>query len=551
MATKKTLLAICAAGLLLCGCSDYLDNDPEGMLTEEQAFSNLGQLKNNALLSIYTYIGGCASSQGLQGTDRGVYDLNSLTTDEQILPIRSGDWEDGYLWYRLFQHTWNSDEEPFINTWYYLFKVIMMTNDGIERMENFKKDHAEDAKTVDSYIAELRALRAMFYFYAMDLWGRVPLVTSTDVKARDMTLSDRRTTFLFIVNELQDVLPLLEPVQSSMPTTEYYGRLTYPVACFLLAKLMLNAEVYYDNDWTDDERPDGKDIFFTVDGEKKNAWQATEFYSAVLSRYHTTTLFYSTNFSVHNETSVENIFTIPMNPVIFSNQYVYFFRSRHFSQGNVLGGKSENGTCGTVTAVKAFGYGTDHVDYRFYDCFYADTVYQNGQLIYEEDGVTPLVYHPLAIVEYDLSGKPYEKTAGARIRKYEIDPTARMDGKLFNNDIVLFRFSDALLMRAEALVRQGRGEQANQYFYEVHNRGTYPYETPSPEITLDMIYKERLVELMWEGWRRNDMIRFGTYNTAYDLKTDALHEADGHTIVFPIPTALMQMHPDWEQNPGY
>ena len=105
MATKKTLLAICAAGLLLCGCSDYLDNDPEGMLTEEQAFSNLGQLKNNALLSIYTYIGGCASSQGLQGTDRGVYDLNSLTTDEQILPIRSGDWEDGYLWFRLFQHT--------------------------------------------------------------------------------------------------------------------------------------------------------------------------------------------------------------------------------------------------------------------------------------------------------------------------------------------------------------------------------------------------------------------------------------------------------------
>ena len=176
---------------MCCGCSDYLDEKPEGMLTEEQAFSNLTLLKNNALLSIYNYIGGNASSQGLQGTDRGVYDLNSLTTDEQIIPIRSGDWEDGYLWFRLFQHTWSSDEEPFINTWNYLFKVIVMTNEGIERMENYKKGHSEDKVEVDSYIAELRALRAMFYFYAMDLWGRVPLLTSTSIKTSDMTLSDR------------------------------------------------------------------------------------------------------------------------------------------------------------------------------------------------------------------------------------------------------------------------------------------------------------------------------------------------------------------------
>ncbi len=551
MATKKTLLTICAAGILCCGCSDYLEENPEGMLTEEQAFCNLTQLKNNALLSIYNYIGGNASSQGLQGTDRGVYDLNSLTTDEQIIPIRSGDWEDGYLWYRLFQHTWGSDEEPFINTWNYLFKVIVMTNEGIEQMENYKKGHAEESMKVNTYIAELRALRALFYFYAMDLWGRVPLITSTGIKTSDMTLSDRRTTFLFIVNELQEALPYLEPIQSPMPSSEYYGRITYPVAVFLLAKLALNAEVYYDNDWTDDKRPDGKDIYFTVNGEKKNAWQATESYCKQLDRFHTTTLLYSANFSVHNETSVENIFTIPMDPTIYSNQYVYFFRSRHFSQGNVLGGKSENGTCGTVTAIKAFGYGTDHVDYRFYDCFYADTVYQNGQMVYDEDGVTPLVYHPLAITQYDLSGLAYEKTAGARIKKYAPDPTARMDSKLINNDIVLFRYSDALLMRAEALVRMGNGELAYPSFSEVRNRGTYSFATIPSVITLDMIYKERLLELMWEGWRRNDMIRFGTYNTAYDLKDYAEHEADGHTIVFPIPTALLQMHPDWKQNPGY
>lgn len=534
-------------------CSDYLEESPASALSEEQAFNSVEQLKRNALLTIYNYIGGNVSSQGLQGTDRGVYDLNSLTTDEQIIPIRSVDWEDGYLWYRLYHHTWSPGEEPFINTWNYLFKVIVMTNEGIERMESFKKGHPEDIATVDKYISELRALRAMFYFYAMDLWGRVPLVTSTHIKTSDMTLSDRRTTFLFIVNELQEAMGKLSETPSALLLNEYYGRLTYPVACFLLAKLMLNAEVYYDNDWTDGIRPDGKDILFTIEGKQMNAWQATDYYCDLVSRYHYLLPIYRDNFEVHNETSLENIFTIPMDPVMYSNHYIYFFRSRHYSLGTLFGGSSENGTCATVSTIKAFGYGTDSLDIRFYDCFYADTIYVDGELVYEEDGVTPLVFQPLAVTQYDLSSEPYEKTAGARIRKYVPDPTSRQDGKLVNNDIVLFRYSDALLMQAEALLRQGGEENqktANLCYYMVHERGNYITDNDVP-VTLDMIYRERLIELMWEGWRRNDMVRFGTYHKPYDLKVSTEHEADGHSIVFPIPSNIIQMHPDWKQNPGY
>ena len=67
----------------------------------------------------------------------------------------------------------------------------------------------------------------------------------------------------------------------------------------------------------------------------------------------------------------------------------------------------------------------------------------------------------------------------------------------------------------------------------------------------DVLLHERLMEFMWEGWRRNDLVRFGRFNKPYDLKTDTSGETDGHTTVFPIPADMMVMHPDWKQNPGY
>ena len=65
-----------------------------------------------------------------------------------------------------------------------------------------------------------------------------------------------------------------------------------------------------------------------------------------------------------------------------------------------------------------------------------------------DDGKTRLVYEPWK-VELDVSGKPYEKTAGARMKKYEVDPTGFKDGKLIDNDIVLYRYADVLLMKCE------------------------------------------------------------------------------------------------------
>ena len=111
-----------------------------------------------------------------------------------------------------------------------------------------------------TYIPE-ELVRALFYYYAMDMFGRVPIVTSYDVKLEQVTQSERREVFDFIFNELRDVAPLLADEHSNKEG-DYYGRVTRPVVNFLLAKLALNAEIYTDDNWTDGKRLDGNDIFY-------------------------------------------------------------------------------------------------------------------------------------------------------------------------------------------------------------------------------------------------------------------------------------------------
>ena len=167
-----------------------------------------------------------------------------------------------------------------------------------------------------------------------------------------------------------------------------------------------------------------------------------------------------------------------------------------------------------------------------------------------------LVYHPWE-VEMDLSGSPYVETAGARMRKYEVDKNATKDGKLMENDIVLFRYADALLMRAEAKFRLGGashaggvyGTTAQQDFDAVRDRVDMPHR----QLTLQNLLDERLLELCWEGWRRQDLIRFNQYKSLFqgDAFNAVVDESDGHTRLYPIPADVIALNHNIVQNPGY
>ena len=536
----RKYLFIIAALTLLSSC---LDENPRDRIEEGEAINSANALYLNAVANLYNYIGGHNDCEGLQGTTRGVYDLQTFTSDEALLPTRGGDWYDGGLWQSLFTHSWTPTETILEGTWNYLYKVIVLCNYSLYLLDS----HRDLVSPLDlsAYVAEVKALRAIYYCYLLDLFGSVPYVTDTEIDMYSVRQLSRSQIFNNAWNDLIESRRFLSSERSNQEGV-YYGRITRPVVDFVLAKMALNAEIWYDDVWTDDEREAGSDILLPC-GElgEMTAWDACIYYcDQVTQAGYQLETDYRENFSIYNEESRENIFIIPMDKGLYANEFSNLFRSRHYNHGSALGLGAENGISATVSTVLTYGYGTGEVDRRFAYNFYADTVLVDGRTVHLDNG-EPLVYQPLA-VKIDLTGSPYEKTAGARMAKYEVDRTAYNDGKLQNNDIVLFRYADVLLMKSEAKVRSGRNgdEELNQ----VRKRVGMPYR----KATLDNLLDERLMELAWEGWRRQDLIRFDRYHLPYSSRpANAKEETTRYTIVFPIPQRAMNLNDQMAQNPGY
>ena len=516
-AIQRRSLAACLALAMLTACS--LDENPRDQIPEEEAYTTAQALFQNTVCTLYNYIGGSADGQGLQGTCRGVYDLQTFGSDEAMLPTRGSDWYDGGLWQAMYCHSWAAGHDLPKNAWLYLYKVITLCNRSLEQLQ--KHQTLLTDLQLQEYEAEVRALRAIYYWYLIDLFGRVPLITSTGVSMNQVHQSERADVFSFIVKELSDASPFLSESNSIKPG-DYYGRVTRPVVWFVLAKLMLNAEVYT--------------------GQAR--WEdCIDYCNRIEEAGYSLEPYYVTNFFVHNETSCENIWTIPMDKNLYANQQQNLYRSYHYRHAAAYGFTAENGACATQRTLDIFGYDTDDEDSRFSLNYWAGPIIDlNGNYVNDRTG-NPLAYYPREVA-LDLSGSPFVETAGARMKKYEIDKNATKDGKLMDNDIVLFRFADVLLMRAEAKLRSGGDGQAD--FDAVRNRA----QMATRPLTLQNLLDERLLELCWEGWRRQDLIRFGQYRSLYD-GVDKTDESDGHTTVYPIPADVMALNHNLKQNPGY
>lgn len=538
-----SLLITAATMIGLSSCDAFLSENPKDQITGEQAYKNPTLLYLNTVASLYTQVGANGGGAGLQGTDRGLYDLNTFTTDEAMLPTRGGDWDDGGLWRNLFLHKWGTKNDLVKNTWDYLYRVIAQSNQSLDKLKEIQSSDPENL-SIPKYISEVRAFRAMYYYYLLDMFARVPLVTSSSVAMKDVVQSERSEVFNFVKTELEESVGDLNDAHSNFQG-EYYGRITKPVAFYLLAKLAINVEIYADDNWTDGNKVDGKNFKFTVDGAEKNAWEATIAYCDKITDfgYKLETKFES-NFSIKNESSTENIFTIPMDANLYKNEFYNLIRSRHYNQGNAYGQGGWNGASATKEALEAFGYGTSSQDPRFNLSYYAGKVEGPNGVIKLDDG-TDLEYLPSEIT-LDLSGKPSEKTAGARMKKYELDASATNDGKLQSNDVVLFRYADVLLMKSEAKVRNGGNGDAE--LTEVRKRAG---AAPDVKATLETLLTERLREFAWEGLRRQDLVRFSKFTRTYTDRPQLPEEETGYTIVFPIHEDVLSLNSKLTQNYGY
>ena len=570
---KKYIFSVVfLSAALFTSCS--LDETPQSKFKESEAFANSTLTYVNSVAKVYSEIG-----DGIYGGTDAIHCLQEFTSDEAILPGRQGDWVDGGKWQNFFLHNFASSVDTYNNNWKNIYKIIGQCNGSIDQLTPLLTDHPD----YKAYVSELRALRAIYYYYAMDLFGQVPVVTSSTQSIKDVKQSNRSEVFDFVVKELTEVLPELAPDQSQK-TGKYYGRITQPIAYMCLAKCALNAPVYktdataidsYKAFVGDDKSKAckasetlganvtamGKNIMMTVDGTSRNCWETVKYcVDKIAGLGYSLSPNYADNFVTQNQNSNENIFVRPNDDKTYKITDYNLIRSVHYNHASAAGFNGWNGACGTVQAMKVMGYKESDEDPRLRLNYWVEQEYtqQTGKIV--DDGVGgPLTYKPLAVkVDFDNNAdKHHVKCAGARFKKYEYDPTAAAQGQ-YNNDLVIWRYGDAELMKAEAEYRLGNTAAALTLVNQIRSRA---HATARTSLTLNDILNERMIELAWEGVRRQDQIRFCTFTQpTTDRYPNVWHNASagdynddtqGYTCVYPIPYEVLNLNRNLHQNPGY
>lgn len=502
--------------------------------TNEEFISALGQA--------YTSLGGL-------GNHSGLWSINEIASDEIVVSHKGGDWFDGGVLLQLHQHEFKSDNPFFQNSWNFLFGGINTCNRLIFSFETLDNPNSE------AFIAELRALRALYYYWALDAFGNIPIVTDfTDVEAP--STKPRQEVYDFVLSELNEIIPLL-PVAKDGTT---YGRMTKWSALMIRMKLYLNAEVYT--------------------GTPQWALAAADASEIINSGVYSLMPNYSNNFVINNSQSTENIFVYPYDKV-FAGGFNWVMMTLHIvSQStfnltqqpwngyqtveefynSYVDPDKNPGTQGPVWKGLALEQSTGTIDGRLSN-FLVGPQFRSDGTVLEDPGVEPTDPTgrngdpngpPLTFMPYLNEISPGGlRQAGARIAKYEFEMGGTNN---MSNDFVIFRLSDAILSLAEAKFRMGETTEALALVNQIRARAGNldPFTT----LTEENLFEERGREMFVEMTRRQDLIRFKKYGEAWwpfegMNRPKQVHSPGSYLELFPIPQPQILANPKLQQNPGY
>ncbi|GHU58093.1 hypothetical protein FACS189411_12920 [Bacteroidia bacterium] len=453
-----------------------------------------------AYTHLYSYIGHFS-----------IWSAQLIASDEAICPYRETNlWWDNGVWVNLHRHNFSSQYGNTENCWSFIFDGITLCNQIL-----FQLDQSEvDFQTKPNLIAEVKVLRAWLYFHALDIFGNVPL--ATDFAQQDLPEQVSRTElFNFVDKEIKDNISLLDNV----PTSQNYGRVTKAMAYTMQAKLYLNAKEWIGKEmWTETIEACDKIIAFN------NFILEPDYFA---------------NFKVSNEGSKENIFVMSLDNIYTPSRMIFHNLTLHTMSQQTFG----------IVDFCWDGFCAMEDHYKLYS---ESDIRREGWLEGPQFDAAgePLMLSPTRQLTYRPNVKnlyneydPALLDDGVRFAKYEYE-SGLMNG--MSNDFAFYRYADVLLMKGEALVHLGRVADALPYFNQVRARAdASPYT--EKDLTLDEILNERSRELAWEGFRRQDLIRFNKWNDAWFEK-----EAKGdHTKLFPIPYWAMDTNSKLKQNPGY
>jgi len=494
---KNNLLKVfLLSGLVFVGASSCTNLEERALDGTIQSGSS-GTVDTHAFLN--TAYNGLRSFQ-----DQGnMYALSEMSTDAMVGPTRGGDWDDNGAWRQIHAHTWNAVHVHVRDTWNILLSNVYNCNQVI-----YNNGSAAD-------VLEARFLRAFYYYHVIDFFGQVPhREKGSDVNA-DAEVWTRSEATDFVISEL-------EAIVNSLPNriANDASVANKDAARFLLAKLYLNKAVYTA------ANPAGPYTFAQADMNK-----VISYVDAISSNLASD---YWDNFKPTNNTSPEILFSSKnVRSTSGGGLQSRWRMCQHYNQ--TPGGWNGFSTLSEYyDRFSSADKRRNYTDASIVTNFGNPVGFQVGQQ-FAPGGVTPLKdrnENPLSFtreVTLITTGNAIE-TAGIRAEKYIPDAA---DLGTPENDLALFRYSDALLMKAEAIARGGSSSATVASIMS-----TIATRAGVSAATADLpgIYAERGRELWWEGWRRNDMIRFGKYLEARQLKTSV---SDAKYVLLPIPSAAL------------
>ena len=426
-----------------------------------------------------------------------------------------------------------------------------------EKLAEIYEEQGEDADVMMT--APARAIRAYFTWILMDSFGDTPILDKKPADGEVIQRSPRKEVAEWIEKELLEIIPgLTEEVSENT-----YGKPTKWMAEALLAKLYINWAVYTANGV---ENYDAA----TATNEKLEACIAACDDIINSGKFNLGSVDYLHKFSFDNSWKVEDfIYALPYDAINLEG--FQWARPRSFKQlknmlPNVYGSEDK--------FTQSFG-GNMVVTPKFAKLFCLEGDIRNLCIlrgdVFIRDPKTlrptsePFMYNGKQVHftetitlakednTIDVGNDDAAIQQGCHSIKWFITPADYNNGRNQSNDLPLFRYADVLLMKAEALARQGHSG-AKDLFNQIRKYAGAPEIAAEP--TLQDIYDERGREFFDECWRRNDMIRFGHFEDEFfphykKYEADDFASFDKRHRIFPVEQEMLDLNPGWTQNPGY
>lgn len=537
MKNTYKLILMCCALVSMSACTDLeetlvgeVDTPFNGEEPTFGTFDGGGSGPSDAVSSAYNQLRESGSAN-----HGGYWSVQSVSSDEMAITQKGGDWYDGGIWIDMHRHTYGPGNGPVNGTWGAQYAAIGACNTALA-----------EGNLDENQTAQVRALRAYFYFRLLDLYGRVKIVTTPKVDAPQST---RAEVYSFVESELlaalgvSSVSPTMDLSTSPLTTEQTPYRINQYAALGLLAKLYLNAEVYSGSPKYNEAAIaagyviDNSGYVLCADGcsvPNPGKRPSVDSDPDELQGY-------AAVFAPNNQNNPEIIWSIAYDNVTGVNMNFAQMTLHYSSQ---FTWNIQNQPWNGYSALEDFYNSYEDNDERKSASFIVGPQSDyNGTPILDyagtEEDIT-LTYTP----EIDQLEPNASRQGGTRLGKFSFRQGQRDN---MDNDFPIVRLGDLYLIRAEGNARaNGDWSLALPDVNTIRARAGLTEALSS--ITAEEFLAERGREMFMEVSRRSDLIRFGKYNDAWWSKPASAEFRN----IFPIPQEQIDASDGTlTQNPGY